>query len=188
MDLSPDKHQILEALLLHNETSIKAAQIAKETGKPQGTAQMHLIGLVKMGYATSPKKGSYIISPGGKKALGLPEVTREKALAILAPTPRDKAFHFYADIGKPLNVYAPDLLDFCDRICQVNVESVQFHVCRGDFESWFKSLGDEELAKKMALVKAKNLCGEELREEIRKMVECRCAALSKMVGQTPNRP
>jgi hypothetical protein len=183
MDFSPVKREILEALLLHNQTPVKAAQIAKETAKPNPTVQMHLIGLVRMGYASSPEKGAYMISENGKKALGLPEMSREKALAILAPAPIDKAFHFYADMGKPLNVYAHDLLEFCDCVSQVNADSLQFHVRRGDFETWFKSLGDEELAKKMALIKTRNLKGQELREIIRKTAESRCMTLSKIVGQ-----
>jgi hypothetical protein len=188
MDFSPVKREILEALLLHNQMPTKAAQIAKETGKPTPTIQMHLIGLVRMGYATSPLKGSYMISEDGKKALGLSEVNRENALAILAPAPLDKAFHFYAEIGKPLNLYARDLLEFFARVSQVNVESVQFHLGRGDFEAWFRSLGDEELARKVALLKNRNLAGEELREEIRKTVESRYIALSKMTGQTAHPP
>jgi hypothetical protein len=188
MDFSPVKREILEALLLHNQTPAKAAQIAKETGKPQNIVQIHLIGLVRMGYASSPQKGAYIISDNGKRALGLPEISREKASAILATTPIDKAFHFYLDVGKPLQVYARDLPEFCDRVNHVKVESLQFHVRRGDFEAWLKSLGDEELAKKVTLLKNRNLTGEELREEMRKTVECRCTALSKMMGQAAHPP
>ena len=36
---------------------------------------------------------------------------------------------------------------------------------RGDFEAWTKGIGDEELAKKIALLKQKNLAGEELRKQ-----------------------
>jgi Family of unknown function (DUF5752)/Bacterial regulatory protein, arsR family len=182
MDFSPIKREILEALLFHNQTPTKAAQIAKETGKPTPAVQMHLIGLVRMGYATSPVKGNYTVSEEGKKALGLSEVSREKAYAILAPTPFEKAFHFYVDIGKPLNLYARDLREFCDRVSQVNVESVQFHFNRGDFESWFSSLGDEELTKRIALLKNRNLAGEELQEQIRKTIESRYKTLSKIAG------
>ncbi len=44
---------------------------------------MHLLGLIKMGYVNSPEKGQYIITEKGKRALGIPEVTKEKAAAIL---------------------------------------------------------------------------------------------------------
>jgi hypothetical protein len=182
MDLSPVKREILEALLLHDKP-VKAAQAAKETAKDPKVVQMHLIGLTRIGYASSPEKGCYIISGEGKKILGLHEVTKEKALAILAQTPRDKAFHFYAGIGKPLNIIANDLLDFCDKIAKVNIDSVEFHLNRGDFEAWFKGIGDAELTKKASLLKERKVTGEELRGKLREMVENRCIMLSKMVGE-----
>jgi hypothetical protein len=183
MDLSQIKREILEALLLY-EKPVKAVQVAKETGKEFPAVQMHLIGLVKMGYAESPQKGHYVISGNGKKVLGLPEVAKENALTILAQTPRDKAFHFYVAIGKPLNLYAHDLLDFCSKIGNVNADSIEFHMDRGDFEAWFKALGDLELAKKTALLKERKLLGEELRQRFRETLENRCIALSKLTGKT----
>ena len=182
MDLSPIKLEILEALLLHSEP-IRAAQVAKELGKEFPSVSMHLIGLTRSGHAYSPIKGSYVISEKGKEALGLTEVTREKALGILTPTPLDKAFHFYAGIDKPLNLHAQDLLQFCSQIGKVNVDSVEFHFSRGDFQAWFAGLGDSELVKKTALLKKKGLKGEELRVALLDMAEKRCIALSKMLGQ-----
>ncbi len=54
---------------------------------------------------------------------------------------------------------------------------------RGDFEAWFKMLGDEELAKKTALLKKKNIVGEDLRKQLRNMVEQRYLDLAKLAGQ-----
>jgi len=187
MDLSPVRREILEALLLH-EKPVKASQIAKETGKEQPAVQMHLIGLVKMKYAESPQKGQYVVTEKGKEALGLPEVTKETALRILALTPSDRAFHFYGGIGKPLNLYAKNLLDFCDKISKINVDSVEFHFNRGDFEAWFKFLGDAELAKKTELLKTKKVSGEELRGKILEITENRCRLLVKTAGQTGPQP
>src|SRR3989304_9105031 len=130
MDLSPAKHEILEALLLHDKP-VKAAQLAKDMGKEFPAVQMHLIGLVKMGYAESPQKGQYLISANGKKALGLTETTKEKAKKILAKTPPEKAFHFYAGIGKPLNQSVHSLQEFSDKIATIKVETVEFHLNRG---------------------------------------------------------
>ena len=181
MDLSPVKREVLEALLFH-EKPVKAVQVAQEAGKEARVVQMHLIGLVRMGYARSPEKGAYLISAEGKKALGLTEITKENATAILSQKPNEKAFHFYAGIGKPLQVCASSLLDFCKKIEQVNSDSVEFHISRGDFEAWFKSLGDLELTKKIALLKEKKLSGEELRRKIQEIVQGRCMELSKMVA------
>jgi hypothetical protein len=184
MDLSPVKREVLEALLLQDKL-VKAAHVAKETGKDPKVVQMHLIGLTRMGYANSPEKGAYTITEKGKQALGLPEISREKALLLLAQTPHEKAFHFYAGIGKPLNLYAHDLLEFCDRIDKVGVESVEFHVARGDFEAWFLALGDPELARKTALLKERKLSGEDLRAKLGKIVENRCGELSTKARNAP---
>ena len=183
MDLSLAKLKVLETLLLYDEP-VKAAQIAKELGTDQKAVQMHLIGLVRIGYAETPKKGQYVISENGKRSLGIPEVTKEKALTILAQNPHEKAFHFYVEVGKPLSVYASDLLDFCDKLGKVSLESVEFHFARGDFEAWFRFLGDEELSKKMELLKRKKTISEELRTKIRQVTENRCLLLARRTGQT----
>jgi hypothetical protein len=81
-------------------------------------------------------------------------------------------------VGKPSSFYAYGLQDFCDKIQKVNVESLEFHMNRGDFENWFTCLGDIELAKKLELLNVKNLCGEELRQKLHTIVENRCTALS----------
>jgi hypothetical protein len=173
MDLSPVKLKILEALLLHDKP-LRAAQVAKEVGKEFHSVMMHLIGLSRMGYVSSPEKGNYAITEEGKKALGLPEVTKDNAAAILTYALGDKAFHFYSGIDMPLNLYASNLQNFCDKITKIGVDSIEFHLNRGDFEAWFVCLGDAELAKKTALLKEKKVAGEELRRRLREIVEARC--------------
>ncbi len=181
MDLSLVKREVLEALLLHSKP-VKAVQIAKEIAKDSKVVQMHLIGLTRVGYANSPEKGAYTITDNGKEALGIPAISREKALSILAKNPREKAFHFYAGIGKPLNIYAHDFLEFCDRIDKAGAESAEFHASRGDFENWFVDLGDVELSKKTALLK-KKLTGEALQARLRELVANRCIELSEKAAK-----
>jgi hypothetical protein len=180
MDLTPIKREILETML-SNDKPARAAQIAKESGKKFPPVMMHLIGLTRMGYANSPEKGQYVITEKGKEALGIPKISKENAMAILARTPREKAFHFYAGIGKPLNCYAHDLQDFCDKILQVSADSVEFHVNHGDFKAWFAGLGDVELARKTALLKEKKMSGEELRRKLHEIVENRRMILAKLI-------
>ncbi len=182
MDLSQIKCEVLEALLLH-QNPVKAEQVAKEMGKERPAVQMHLIGLTKAGYVQSPLKGQYLISEEGKKALGLHEISKEKAAAILSRS-SDKAFHFYREIGKPLNIYAHDLQEFCNKISKAGNESLEFHLNRGDFEAWFKSLGDSELARKFALLRESKVKEEELSTKLREIVESRCKLLSKIAGNT----
>ena len=182
MSLSPTKYEILETMLLLDKPA-RATHIAKETGKEFPSVMMHIIGLTRMGYTASPEKGLYALTEKGKKALGIPEIDRENAKAMLAYTQQDKAFHFYAGLGKPLSLHAQSLQDFRDKILQVNMDSIDFHKSRGDFEAWFKGLGDVELAKKVALLKEKNMASEELRRRLHDVVENRCIVLANVAGQ-----
>jgi hypothetical protein len=182
MSLSPIKQEILETMLL-NGKPLKAMEIAKEAKKEYQPVNMHLLGLIKMGYVCLPEKGVYAITEKGKKAVGITETTKEKAVAILAYAPHDKAFNFYVTVGKPLSLHAHNLRDFIHKLDKADIASVEFHMQRGDFEAWFKGLGDEELVKKTGLLKKKNLVGEDLRKQLRNVVELRYLELAKLSGQ-----
>jgi hypothetical protein len=184
MSVSPVKRLILETLWMLDKPAT-VAEIAKDTGVKFSAVMMHLIGaqgLAKMQYVNAPEKGLYSITEKGKKTLGLPEVDKQKATEILAYFPVEKSFHFYADIGKPLNAFAASLGDFCDKIQKIDVNSVEFHVNRGDFEAWFTSLGDIELARKTLLVRDLKISGEELRNKLYEIVKKRCEELAKIRG------
>lgn len=182
MSLSPNKQEILETMLFLKKP-MRAMEIAKEMNKEFPQTMMHLLGLVRMGYVTSPEKGLYIIAIKGKEALGIPETSKEQAIAILAFTTNDKAFEFYSDIGKPLNLHAHSLRDFANKIEKAEIDSIEFHSKRGDFEAWLNSLGDVESAKKVVLLKRKNPAGEELRIQLHEIVQQRYMELAKLTGQ-----
>ncbi len=169
--------------MLLNDKSMKAKEIAEKMQKEIRPVNMHILGLIQMGYASAPEKGQYAITGKGKQALGIPEIDKEKALAIISYSPHDKAFHFYANIGKPLNLHAHNLRDFANKIQRADLESIDFHVKRGDFEAWFAGLGDVELSKKLALLKQKNLVGDEMRKQLHDIVEQRYVQLANMAGQ-----
>ena len=182
MSLSSVKQEILEAMLLY-EKPVRAIEIAKELKKEFPPVMMHLLGLTRMGYVSSPEKGQYTITVKGKEALGIPEINKEKATAILAYAPHDKAFSFYVDVGKPLNLHAHNLRDFANKLEKTDLASIEFHTKRGDFETWFKGLGEAELAKKVALLKQKNVVGEDLRMKLHEVVKQRYIALAKLADQ-----
>jgi hypothetical protein len=177
MSLSPIKIKILEELLL-NDKPAKAIQIAKGSGNDFRPTMMHLLDLARKGYASSPEKGQFIITDKGKNALGINVNNSENAKIILANVPSERAFHFYTALQRPTDTYALSLQDFVEKIQKIDVESIEFHVQRGDFESWFTFIKDDELAKKMALLKGRNLQGEELRQKIYTIVGNRYKALS----------
>jgi len=182
MSLSPVKQEILETMLL-KEKPMKAIEIASESKKEFPPTMMHLLGLTKMGFVNSPEKGLYVITERGKNVLGVPEITKEKANAILSYAAHEKAFNFYVTVGKPLSLHAHNLRDFANKLDKADLASVEFHLQRGDFEAWFKMLGDEELAKKTVLLKKKNAVGEDMRKQLRSIVEQRYLVLAKLAGQ-----
>jgi len=55
---------------------------------------------------------------------------------------------------------------------------------RGDFEAWFRGIGDIELAKKTAVLKRLTLDGENLRKKLQIITVNRCIALAKIAGYT----
>jgi len=183
MSLSPIKQEILETMLLNGKPQ-KAMDIAKEAKKEYQPVNMHLLGLIKMGYVAMPEKGLYLLTAKGKMTLGIPETTKEKAAAILSYAPHDKAFNFYITFGKPLSIHAHSLRDFANKLDRADLTSVEFHIQRGDFEAWFKGLGDEELAKKTTILKKRIAVGESLRKQLHDIVEQRYLDLVKLSGQT----
>jgi len=98
----------------------------------------------------------------------------EKGKAILQaikPVPKDAAFHFYTAIGQPTGFSAESLKDFYEIVKRVAVESLDFHLHRGDFENWLKSVfKDEALVNEVANLKASQLNGEDLRQGILKAI------------------
>lgn len=98
----------------------------------------------------------------------------EKGKAILkaiAPLPKDAAFHFYTEVGQPTGFSAESLKDFYEIVKRVAVESLEFHLYRGDFENWIKAVfKDAALADGLANLKALKLKGEDLRQGILKAI------------------
>lgn len=180
MSVSPVKRLILETMWAV-EKPLKPSEVAKDTGVSFPSVMMHVIGLARAGYvAASSEKGFYAITEKGRKMLGFPEIDENKAIEILAYLPVEKSFHFYADYGKPANVHAASLQDFSEKLMNVDVSSVEFHTQRGDFEAWFLSLGDAELARKTLIIKEQRMLGEDLRKRLYEVVKNRVEELSKI--------
>ena len=179
--LNPPKRKILE-LLWKESRPLKPKEISdKIRGLNFPATMMHLIGLKKMGFVETPEKGLYKITELGEKALGFKQLTKESIISLLTPTSVEKSFHFHAGPNNYLNIYATDLKDFCRKILQVDIRSVEFHTLRRDFENWFRGLGDLELAKKMEFIREMGIADEELRREIYETVRKRCEELEGML-------
>ncbi len=96
------------------------------------------------------------------------------ALRAFKPVPKEMGFHFYYGIDQPSDFRAGSLEEFYRCIQQVRVESVEFHLRRGDFENWLREACKEaELTSEFERVKAADLKGEDLRKELLKVIDAR---------------
>jgi hypothetical protein len=151
--------------------------ISEKAGLTSSSANEYLPGLINAKYVSVSQEQYYAITFLGKQAIGLPKVDRNLASKILSPVSVEKAFHFYFGLNQHSGVYADSLKDFVDKIRNVDLRCIEFHVPRKDFELWVHSLGDLELSKKLELLRMRNLSGESLRKELYEAVNSRCAEL-----------
>lgn len=154
--------------------------IAERVGLNSSSTMGYLLGLIKANYVSVPQKHSYAITNLGKQAIGLPKVDKKLALNILSPLSIERAFHFYYGLNQHSGVYADSLKDFVDKIQNVDLRCIEFHIPRKDFELWIRSLGDLELSRKMELLRMAHLSGENLRKELYETVNSRYEELTKL--------
>ena len=96
------------------------------------------------------------------------------ALKALASVPKEMGFHFYFGIDEPSEFTAESLEQFYRAIKQIRVQSLEFHLYRGDFEKWLTDVcKDPELATEFGRVAANGLKDEELRAELSKALDAK---------------
>jgi len=185
MSLVEAKTKILQKLWEEGQP-MKSKEVALKLGLGIAATTMHLLGLKKSGHVFTPQHGYYAITDLGKEAIGLPRIDKAQATKILSHLPTDKAFHFYTGMHQYSGNHANSLSDFCDKVEKISVKSVEFHVSRRDFENWFKSLGDAELARRMSVVHNMNLHAEDLRKKVQEAAKLRLEELKRLLhANTP---
>jgi hypothetical protein len=107
-------------------------------------------------------------------------IKRDQALDSLRTLTPEKAFYFYKGIGQPLGTASKSFGEFAATVKGIDPSSVMFHVERGDFESWFRMLGDKSLAGQVAALRGKNISPEELRAKLSSTVRLRVNELQKI--------
>ncbi len=169
MRITPIKKTILEELAKESQPK-KPKDIAKKLGLNFSSCMMHILGLKKAGYVSSPKRGYYELTDRGTAAL-----KPKSSLTQLSP---EKGFYFYTGINQYSGLHANSLLDFCEKLKIADPQSVKFHIARRDFERWLESLGDRELARKLGAIREKGASGEELRRLVYEAAKSRCDELN----------
>lgn len=103
---------------------------------------------------------------------------------ILKAVPREKAFYFFTSIGNYTGASASSMREFMEKINEVNVKSLEFHLYRGDFEKWANEvLQDAELAGDIRRLHGLNLSSDAIRGQLYSAVSRRFKRLTSMFGQ-----
>lgn len=178
MRLTSIKKTILEVMAKENQPR-KPKDIAQKVGLNFSSCMMHILGLKKAGYVSSPEKGYYQITNLGRELLE-PKISKEAATSLISPLALEKAFYFYTEINQYSGLHANSLPDFCEKIKHADIRSLEFHLSRKDFERWLESIGDRELAKKMGIIRETEVSGEELRKLVYKATKTRCDELMNL--------
>ena len=116
-------------------------------------------------------KEGFLRKVGG--GFGLTEKGRT-ALKMFTTIPSEMSFDFYVEIDKPLGFTAHSMEEFYRLIKQVVVDSLEFHLYRGDFENWLRDVcKDLELADAFGALKTDELKGEELRKALLSAIDAK---------------
>ena len=178
MHLTPVKRKILKDMASYRQAK-RPKEIAERVGVNFSSCMMHILGLKKLGYVSSPMKGYYRITELGIEAADL--IRNSKATSILSVFDPDRTFYFYSGINRYSGIHADSLFEFAENLENISIESLEFHMLRKDFEKWIESIGDIVLARKLAAIREEGLSGETLRERVSEVVRTRYKVLQDSI-------
>jgi hypothetical protein len=113
-------------------------------------------------------------------------VNKPDSSKILSVVDPDKVFYFCTAEGVYTKVTANSLSDFAQKLDGIDESSLLFHYPRGDFQAWIKNVvGDNGLADRLCFIK-RNLPGEQLRRELKRIVQQRIDELTPMTLESPH--
>lgn len=100
----------------------------------------------------------------------------------VSPTPsrilrnllREEAFYFFTSIGNYTGQSAASLGEFMQKIREIDIKSLEFHLYREDFEKWIaQTLGDARLVAEIKNLRLRKVVGNVLRESLYTVVSRR---------------
>lgn len=98
-------------------------------------------------------------------------VKGEAEVKALKTVPREKAFYFFTSIGNYTGESASSLKEFVEKIREVDIKSLEFHLYRRDFEKWISEvLENSALAEEIGKLRMANLTGDDLRKQLHTVV------------------
>ena len=97
---------------------------------------------------------------------------------VLRNVNREEAFYFFTSIGNYTGESASSLEEFQQKIKDIDVRSLEFHLFREDFEKWIsQTLGDSRLAEDIKNVRIQKIVGNSLRDRLYFLVSRRLKEL-----------
>lgn len=100
----------------------------------------------------------------------------------IATITANEPFRFYTDVGEKnfTGIMAWSLKGFIKALKKINIDAIEFHNKRGDFETWLKhSVRDKTLARRLKKIRLSGLKEESFRKAIIKAVKERFEKLKK---------
>ncbi len=117
-----------------------------------------------------------------KKIIGNIVLDKENAFKILRTFSNKEGFHFYKGLNSGELEVATSLEDFATKLKTVDLDSVDFHFQRGDFQKWIDEIvGDRQLSLMISKISSK-IHGKDLRSRILRTVNRRIAIARMVVG------
>ena len=94
-------------------------------------------------------------------------LTPSSSPRILRQLSRNSAFYFFTSVGNYTGHRAMSFEEFANKIRDVEITSLEFHLYRGDFEKWADEvLEDRELSERISAVKLLEPAGNALRDQL----------------------
>jgi hypothetical protein len=94
-------------------------------------------------------------------------LTPSSSAQILRTLSRENAFYFFTSVGNYTGQRAMSLEEFANKIKEVKISSLEFHLYRGDFEKWAAEvLEDDILTERIGAVKLLEPVGNTLRDQL----------------------
>ena len=89
------------------------------------------------------------------------------ASKILRNVSKEEAFYFFTSIGNYTGQSATSLDEFLEKIKDISVKSLEFHLYREDFERWrAQTLGDIKLAEEIKGLRDTKVVGNAVRDRL----------------------
>ena len=102
---------------------------------------------------------------------------------VLRNVTREEAFYFFTSIGNYTGESSASLDEFVQKLKDVDVKSLEFHLFREDFEKWIsQTLGDSRLAADIGTVRIQKIVGNALRDRLHFLVSRRLKELKSALA------